>query len=131
MAMRALEAHHEVVERAAELALDTARRRARRAGWRSSSASTTHGSTAEDLAARDPPDLLRRGVSHWRTGRRRLAGDAPSVRLYNPDIEADGWESRHTVVELVCDDRPFLVDSVTMALHRHGWGIHLRRPPGA
>ena len=64
----------------------------------------------------------------WPTGRpahRRLPDQAPNVRLYNPDLEVDGWESRHTVVEVVCDDRPFLVDSVTMVLQRHGWGIHL------
>src|SRR5919108_43358 len=36
-----------------------------------------------------------------------------------------GWQSGHTVVELVCDDMPFLVDSTTMELSGHGTGIHL------
>ena len=104
-------------------------RGARRRGSRSSSASTTPAwppktsPPATPVTCTAPPSRTGEPVT------RRQAGDAPSLRLYNPDIEADGWESRHTVVELVCDDRPFLVDSVTMALNRHGWGIHLRRPP--
>src|SRR6185503_12005799 len=79
----------------------------------------------DDLLARDPADLFGAAMAHWQTGHRRLPDQAPNVRLYNPDLEVDGWESRHTVVEVVCDDRPFLVDSVTMVLQRHRWGIHL------
>jgi NAD-specific glutamate dehydrogenase len=30
-----------------------------------------------------------------------------------------------TVVEIVSDDMPFLVDSVSMEVGRHGYGIHL------
>ena len=40
------------------------------------------------------------------------------VRVYNPQIEQHGWQSTHTVVEVVTDDMPFLVDSVSMALNR-------------
>ena len=32
------------------------------------------------------------------------------VRVYNPDLGADGWSSPHTIVEIVNDDMPFLVD---------------------
>ena len=47
------------------------------------------------------------------------------VRVYNPRLEQHGWQSTHTVVEIVNDDMPFLVDSVSMELNRHGLGIHL------
>ena len=124
MAMRALDAPHGVVERAAELALERlegehAIRVAEliRRYW--------ERVAPDDLLARDPADLFGAAMAHWQTGARRLPDQAPNVRLYNPDLEVDGWESRHTVVEVVCDDRPFLVDSVTMVLQRHGWGIHL------
>ena len=47
------------------------------------------------------------------------------VHVYTPNVEEHGWESRHTVVETVVDDMPFLVDSVSMALTRSGAAIHL------
>jgi glutamate dehydrogenase len=47
------------------------------------------------------------------------------VRVYNPDRERDGWHSPHTVIEIVSDDMPFIVDSVTMELSRQGYGIEL------
>ena len=42
------------------------------------------------------------------------------MHVYTPNVEEHGWESRHTVVETVVDDMPFLVDSVSMAVTRSG-----------
>ncbi|HEY5310537.1 MAG TPA: NAD-glutamate dehydrogenase, partial [Casimicrobiaceae bacterium] len=36
-----------------------------------------------------------------------------------------GWQSTHTIIEIVNDDMPFLVDSVTMEVNRHGLTLHL------
>src|SRR5581483_2882363 len=47
------------------------------------------------------------------------------VHVYNPEFEHHGWQSPQTVVEIVSDDMPFVVDSVTMALAREGYGIDL------
>ena len=47
------------------------------------------------------------------------------MHVYTPNVEEHGWESRHTVVETVVDDMPFLVDSVSMAVTRSGGAIHL------
>ena len=47
------------------------------------------------------------------------------MRVYTPNLEEHGWESPHTVVETVVDDMPFLVDSVSMEVSRHGRAIHL------
>jgi glutamate dehydrogenase len=38
--------------------------------------------------------------------------------VYTPTVEEHGWSASHTVVEVVVDDMPFLVDSVTMELSR-------------
>src|SRR5690348_7110776 len=51
--------------------------------------------------------------------RARKRGKA-SIQLLNPSLKSDGWESPHTVVQIVNDDMPFLVDSVTMALAEMG-----------
>ncbi len=49
---------------------------------------------------------------------------APIIRVFDPDQEQHGWASPHTVVEIINDDMPFLVDSVSMVLTRLGLGIH-------
>ena len=33
------------------------------------------------------------------------------IRLFNPRVESDGWDSEHTIIEVVNDDMPFLVRS--------------------
>lgn len=60
--------------------------------------------------------------------RKRKAG-ASEVRVFNATIKDNGWESPHTVVQIVNDDMPFLVDSVTMALAEQGIGVHVLGHP--
>ena len=79
---------------------------------------------AEDLADRNPLDLYGAAVAHWNLAQERAPGEA-KVRVYNPVFEQHGWQSPHTVIEIVSDDMPFIVDSVTMDLNRRGYGIHL------
>src|ERR671910_411781 len=81
-----------------------------------------------DLIERDPLDLYGAALAHLRFGEHRQPGQA-KVRVYNPQIEQHGWQSTHTVVEVVTDDMPFLVDSVSMALNRLGLLIHLTIHP--
>ncbi len=83
-----------------------------------------HWVPAKDLTDRNPLDLCGAVVAHWRTAKRRQHGEA-KVLVYNPDLERDGWHSPYTVVEVVSDDMPFIVDSVTMELSRQGYGIEL------
>jgi glutamate dehydrogenase len=78
----------------------------------------------EDLLEREAPDLYGAAVAQWRFARTRRPGGA-RVRVYSPRFEEHGWRSVHTIVEIVSDDMPFLVDSVTMELNRHGLTIHL------
>ncbi len=78
----------------------------------------------EDLAERAPDDLYGAALSHWNFARKREPGRA-RVRVFNPTIQEHGWQSTHTIVEIVNDDMPFLVDSVTMEVNRHGLTLHL------
>ncbi len=78
----------------------------------------------EDLAQRQAADLYGAALSHWSFGRKREPGRA-RIRVFNPTIEEHGWQSTHTIVEIVNDDMPFLVDSVTMEANRHGLTLHL------
>jgi glutamate dehydrogenase len=59
---------------------------------------------------------------------KRKAGTA-EVRVFNASQQRNGWESPHTMVQIVNDDMPFLVDSVTMALAEQGIGVHVLGHP--
>ncbi|MEU0196555.1 MULTISPECIES: NAD-glutamate dehydrogenase [unclassified Streptomyces] len=78
----------------------------------------------EDLTDRDPVDVFGAAVSHYRLAENRPQGTA-NVRVHTPTVEENGWTCSHSVVEVVTDDMPFLVDSVTNELTRQGRGIHV------
>ncbi|MCX5524448.1 NAD-glutamate dehydrogenase [Streptomyces bobili] len=78
----------------------------------------------EDLTDRDPVDVFGAAFSHYRLAENRPQGTA-NVRVHTPTVEENGWTCSHSVVEVVTDDMPFLVDSVTNELTRQGRGIHL------
>ncbi len=78
----------------------------------------------EDLAWRDPGDLAGAALSHRDLAQQRPPATA-LVRALNPARASDGWGSRRTVVEVVTDDMPFLVDSVSAELERLGHEVHL------
>ncbi|HEX7965565.1 MAG TPA: NAD-glutamate dehydrogenase [Gammaproteobacteria bacterium] len=82
----------------------------------------------EDILAQSPEDLYGAVLSHWEFGAKRLPGET-KVRVFNPDPKKDGWKSPHTIIEMVNDDMPFLVDTTTMTLSRLGAGIHLTVHP--
>ncbi|MFF1459958.1 NAD-glutamate dehydrogenase [Streptomyces sp. NPDC058330] len=78
----------------------------------------------EDVTDRDPVDVFGAASSHYRLAENRPQGTA-NVRVHTPTVEENGWTCSHSVVEVVTDDMPFLVDSVTNELSRQGRGIHL------
>src|SRR5215218_6321321 len=82
----------------------------------------------EDLEGRSPVDIYGAVVAHWNFARQRTPGSA-KIRVYNPNFEEHGWQSTHTVLEIVTDDMPFLVDSTRMGVNRQGFAIHLMLHP--
>jgi glutamate dehydrogenase len=78
----------------------------------------------EELAARASPDLKGAAAAHLAFARKFSEGKA-KIRAYNPVLEQHGWQSTHTAIEIVNDDMPFLVDSVTMEVNRQGLTLHL------
>lgn len=77
---------------------------------------------AEDIAIKSPEDLYGAALAHYSFARVFVSGKA-KLRVYNPCLEANGWESTATVVEIINDDMPFLVDSVTMEVNRLGYRL--------
>src|SRR6185503_9606073 len=81
-----------------------------------------------ELAERSVADLYGAALAHLKFARRFSFG-APKIRVYNPVAAEHGWQSTHTVVEIVNDDMPFLVDSVIMEANRLGLTLHLMLHP--
>ncbi len=81
-----------------------------------------------DLAEFSLLDLRGAALAHWQLARQRIAGQ-PNIHVYNPDFEHHGWQSTHTIIEIVTDNMPFLVDSVSMALNRLDLTIYLTIHP--
>ncbi|MGH8894108.1 MAG: NAD-glutamate dehydrogenase, partial [Actinomycetes bacterium] len=73
---------------------------------------------ADDLVGRSAEEVLETALSHRSVAGHRPQGTA-AVRVSTPEGEG------HSLVEVVCDDMPFLVDTVTTEISRHGRAIHL------
>ncbi|MGF1641293.1 MAG: NAD-glutamate dehydrogenase [Rhodospirillales bacterium] len=81
-----------------------------------------------DIFGETADNLFGAALSHWRLAARRRPGTA-CVRVYNPRLDEHGWRCGHTVVEVVTDDMPFLVASLTAELNRRDLVVHLVNHP--
>lgn len=78
----------------------------------------------EDLENLKTMDLRGAALAHWVLMGNRKPG-TPKIRVYNPSFEQHGWQSTHTIIEIVSDDMPMLVNSVSMDLKQRDLSIHL------
>ncbi len=82
----------------------------------------------DELQARGPSTLFAIANAHWRLLDALRPANTAKVRVFNPTLAEDGFVSDHTVVQIVNDNMPFLVDSVTMAINRGNrtahWIVH-------
>ncbi|GAA3917630.1 NAD-glutamate dehydrogenase [Luteimonas lutimaris] len=86
--------------------------------------------TPDELPLHSPDGWAALATDFLDFARSRKRGTA-NVRLFNPSEKTHGWDSPHTVLQIVNDDMPFLVDSVTMALAELGIGVHVLGHPVA
>src|SRR3546814_19506474 len=78
----------------------------------------------EDILREDRENLYGAAVGLYQFAAHRPAA-GPKIRIFNPTHDEHGWHTRHSVVEIVNDDMPILVDSVTAALNGFGITVHL------
>jgi glutamate dehydrogenase len=82
----------------------------------------------DELQARGPAKLFAIANAHWRLLESSRTAQSAKIRVFNPTLAEDGFVSEHTAIQIVHDDMPFLVDSVTMAVNRSGrtahWIVH-------
>lgn len=88
-------------------------------------------SAPDDLLLREPEELFSIGRNLWRTAAKRKPGK-PLVLVTGPRTTEGAGDNvtRHTVIQIVNDDMPFLVDSVTgcVASTLH-YRIHMMHHP--
>ena len=77
-----------------------------------------------DVADRDPEAVVG-AVTHLLDVARLREPQQALVSAVNPTAADHGWSCGRTVISVVTDDMPFLVDSVSAELNRMGVGIHL------
>ncbi|MBX7265479.1 NAD-glutamate dehydrogenase [Micromonospora sp. Llam7] len=73
----------------------------------------------EELIGFTAEEMLDAARAHRELARQRVPGEL-KLRIHSPDAE-----QHHSVVEIVTDDMPFLVDSVTALLNTHHLDVHL------
>ena len=79
----------------------------------------------EDIADRTDVDVYGAFASHFKLAGNRPQGTA-KARVHTPTVNDSDWAAAgHTVVEVVVDDMPFLVDSLTMELSRQLRDVHV------
>ena len=82
----------------------------------------------EDMQDRSPKTLGRAALAHLEFAKMRKPGQA-LLRIFNPTEKNHGYQSAFTVIEMVNDNMPFLVDSVAAAIARHDLTIHITMHP--
>ncbi|WP_088328488.1 NAD-glutamate dehydrogenase [Lacimicrobium sp. SS2-24] len=78
----------------------------------------------DDLENRVDSDLYGASLSLWNEFS-DYHDSEPFIRVFNPEIGKHGWQSSHTIIEIITEDMPFLVDSVRMAINRLSITAHL------
>ncbi|HYW03773.1 MAG TPA: NAD-glutamate dehydrogenase [Gammaproteobacteria bacterium] len=82
----------------------------------------------DDMLSRPAADLCAAALAHRQFGSVRTPGRS-IVRVFRAEEQTHGWTSADTVVEMVNDDRPFLLDSTLAALQRLGLTVDLTIHP--
>ncbi|MBI5447723.1 MAG: NAD-glutamate dehydrogenase, partial [Gammaproteobacteria bacterium] len=77
----------------------------------------------DDLQARSIKSLYVSLLSHWQLLKQRKK-DELKIKIFTPDLDTSEYHAKCTVIEVITDDMPFLVDSLRMEINREGYNIH-------
>lgn len=79
----------------------------------------------DDLQSRSVIDLYGAVHSQWQLLKSRNVNEPLILNVFTPKHEQDGWQSAHTIIEVVADDMPFIIDTIAMQLNRLNLYSHL------
>ncbi len=72
-----------------------------------------------DMTQMDSQTLARTIENHWNLLKNKK-GKIPSIHIYTPIENKDGWTSGRTIIDIVHNDMAFLIDSIVAEVVRHG-----------
>ncbi len=87
--------------------------------------------SVEDLLNKSISDLYSLLLSHWDLLKLYIAKKSSGIRLYNPSFKESGWESQNTILEIIHDDMPFIIDSIRNEIVNLGLDAEVIFSPGA
>ena len=79
---------------------------------------------ADELQETPAEMLVGPVVALWRLAKLRRPGEI-LIRVYNPQRERDGWSSPHTAIDVINDDMPFLLATITGELTKQRRRMHV------
>lgn len=77
----------------------------------------------DELSPFDAESLCASTLETFKFLQKRKRGQH-KIRVYSPTMAKHNWESEYTVIEVINDDMPFLVDSISEEISRHGLTIY-------
>lgn len=77
----------------------------------------------DELAAWSEETLYGSSVAAWNFIQ-NFDTSTPKLRVFNPDINQDGWQSSHTVIQVLSADLPLLIDSIRVLLNHRNLTLH-------
>ena len=77
----------------------------------------------DDLLCRRADDVAGLALAHLDLATSRPDGTL-ALRVFTPTVAEHGWSTGHTLIQVVVEDMPFLVDSVVAALSRLDVTVH-------
>lgn len=78
----------------------------------------------DDFQSRHDGDLYGAVLSLWNQLSALKKGES-FIRVFNPQQKKHGWQSSHTIIEIIQPDIPFMVDSISMLLKKEQLTAHL------
>lgn len=87
-----------------------------------------HNVTVEDVVSEPTARQNSRTLGLWQWGSQRQAGET-HLRVYNPPELGTSWRDEVTYIELVMEDMPFIVDSLTAELARLNINVRMMLHP--
>ncbi|MDA7746774.1 NAD-glutamate dehydrogenase [Psychromonas sp.] len=76
-----------------------------------------------DLATITPDDLAGLTVSLWREVN-EWSGETAKIKVFNPDVEQDEWQSTHTIISVLSRNIPFVIDTLKIILNKKNIKLH-------
>lgn len=82
------------------------------------------GVSSYDLKEKSLEELYGALISLWHLIYERKPGES-KVKVYNPVLEQNGWQSVHTIIEIIHENKPFLLDSIRLSLNKQDLNVRL------